>query len=249
MRVVIVDDEPLARERLCALIAELPGYEIAGEAADGESALALIEQEEPDVVLLDIRMGGALNGLQVSRVLASAEMPPAIIFTTAYPEHALSAFGAKAAGYLLKPVRLESLRDTLQQIRKLSRAQMPSLGGAQEQRPRRDAVIAGTRDGLIRIPAQGILYFFADEKYTTVRHIHGENLIEESLKILETDFSPWFLRIHRKYLVAGQYITALVRTRGDETQFSLRLRHVTDSLPVSRRRLSEVRRFLNSNSR
>lgn len=247
MRVVIVDDEPLARERLCALIAELPGYEVAGEAADGEAALALIEQEEPDVVLLDIRMGGALDGLQVSKALSSAEMPPAIIITTAYPEHALSAFGAKAAGYLLKPVRLDILRNTLQQTCKLSRAQVPSLIGTQDQHLRRDAVIANTRDGVIRIPAQGILYFSADEKYTTVTHIHGENLIEESLRTLEADFSPQFLRIHRKYLVAIHYITALVRTRGDEPQFWLRLRHVMNPLPVSRRRLREVRRVLNSN--
>ena len=116
MRVLIVDDEPLARERLRRLLGELPGYEVAGEAADGENALRLIEREEPDVVLLDIRMGGAIDGLQVARRVAEDDFPPGVIFVTAYPEHALSAFDARGAAYLLKPVRREKLADALQHL-------------------------------------------------------------------------------------------------------------------------------------
>ncbi len=244
MRVVIVDDEPLARERLQRLIADFPGYEIVGQAGDGETALKVIYEEEPDLVLLDIRMSGDVDGLQVARAIAADEMPPAVIFITAYAEHALSAFDAKAASYLLKPVRSEKLRDALQHVRKLSRAQIPALDAKPGERPKREFVLATNREGLLRVPADDIIYFQADQKYTTVCHMHGEVLIEESLKTLEDDFAPWFLRIHRKALVATRFIAALERGHSDESQHWLRVRHASGLLPVSRRRLSEVRRFL-----
>lgn len=244
MRIVVVDDEPLARERMTRLVAEFPGYEVVGQAGDGESALRVVEVQEPDVVLLDIHMGGAIDGLQVARALAADEMPPAVIFTTAYPEHALSAFDAKAAAYLLKPVRREKLRDALVHARKLSRAQIPALHAKPDDRPKREYVMATTRDGMARVPAEDIIYFLADQKYTTVCHLHGELLIEESLKILEDDFAPWFLRVHRKALVATRFIAALERGRGDDSQHWLRMRHAQALLPVSRRRLADVRRFL-----
>jgi two-component system response regulator AlgR len=183
MRVVIVDDEPLARERLRRLIAEFPGYEVVGEAGDGEGAIEIIREEEPDVVLLDVRMG-MVDGLQVARAITEEEMPPAIIFITAYPEHALSAFDAQADAYLLKPVRKEKLREALQRVRKLSRAQKPIASVAPGTRPKREFVLATTREGLVRVPVDDIVYFLADQKYTTVSHLHGEVLIEESLKTL-----------------------------------------------------------------
>jgi two-component system, LytTR family, response regulator AlgR len=243
MRVVIVDDEPLARERLRRLIAEFPGYEVVGEAGDGESALEIIREEEPDVVLLDVRMG-MVDGLQVARAIKEEEMPPAIIFITAYPEHALSAFDAQADAYLLKPVRKEKLREALQRVRKLSRAQKPVADVPPEARPKREFVLATTREGLVRVPVADIVYFLADQKYTTVCHLHGEVLIEESLKTLEEDFSPWFLRVHRKALVATRFIAGLERGKTDESQHWLKVRHAPTLLPVSRRRLAEVRRFL-----
>lgn len=242
MRVVIVDDEPLARERLERLIAEFPGYEIVGKAGDGEAAIDLIREEEPDVVLLDVRMG-MVDGLQVARAIKEEDMPPAIIFITAYPEHALSAFDAQGDAYLLKPVRKEKLREALQRVRKLSRAQKPTIA-LPGTKPAREFVLATTREGLVRVPAEDIVYFLADQKYTTVCHLHGEVLIEESLKTLEDDFSPWFLRVHRKALVATRFIAGLERGKGDESQHWLKVRHATTLLPVSRRRLAEVRRFL-----
>ncbi|MES0873216.1 LytR/AlgR family response regulator transcription factor [Sinimarinibacterium thermocellulolyticum] len=244
MRVVIVDDEPLARERLRRLLQEFPGYEVVGEAGDGETALDVIDDEEPDLVLLDIRMGG-IDGLQVGRQLAEMDVPPAVIFTTAYSEHALSAFDASAQGYLLKPIRLEKLRDALQRVRKPTRAQKPQgTSAAGDGKPKREFVLATTRDGLVRVPFDEILYFLADQKYTTVYHLHGEVLIEESLKTLEIDFAPLFLRVHRKALVNTRYIAGLERDRHGDPHHWLKLKHVADPLPVSRRRLAEVRRFL-----
>ena len=243
MRVVIVDDEPLARERLRRLLAEFPGYEIVGEADNGETAQELIEREHPDVVLLDIRMSGP-DGLQLARGLAQQPLPPAVIFTTAHAEHALSAFDTSAQGYLLKPIRRDKLLEALQRARRPSRAFKPDPLVA-EARPHREFVVATTREGLKRIPVDEIIYFLADQKYTTVHHLHGEVLIEESLNKLEEDFSTWFLRVHRKALVATRFITGLERGREDGEEIHwLRLRHATAVIPVSRRRLAEVRRFL-----
>lgn len=243
MRVVIVDDEPLARERLRRLLAEFPGYEVVGEAGDGEAALEVVDNEEPDLVLLDIRMGG-VDGLQVARQLAEYDPPPAIIFTTAYSEHALSAFDANADAYLLKPIRVEKLKEALLRARRPTRAHKPVPSSSADARPKREFILATTREGLVRIPADDIVYFLADQKYTTVCHLHGEVLIEESLKTLEDDFAPWFLRIHRKALVATRFIASLERERGGEQHHWLRMKHANKPLPVSRRRLAEVRRFL-----
>ncbi len=246
MRVVVVDDESLARERLKRLLQEFPGYEVVGEAADGESALDVIDNEEPDLVLLDIRMGG-VDGLHVARSLAEYDPPPAVIFTTAYSEHALSAFDAKAAGYLLKPIRLEKLKEALQSARRPNRAQRPR-SQSEDAKPKREFVTATTREGLMRVPAEDIVYFLADQKYTTVCHLHGEVLIEESLKTLEDDFAPWFLRVHRKALVATRFIAGLERDRSGEQLHWLTMKHASNPLPVSRRRLAEVRRFLTEQS-
>jgi two-component system response regulator AlgR len=245
MRVVIVDDEPLARERLRRLLSEFPGYEIVGEAGDGETALEIVDNEEPDLVLLDIRMGG-VDGLQVARQLAEYDPPPAIIFTTAYSEHALSAFDANADAYLLKPIRVEKLKEALLRARRPTRAQKTpaAAGPGSGDRPKREHILATTREGLVRIPVEDIVYFLADQKYTTVCHLHGEVLIEESLKTLEDDFAPWFLRIHRKALVATRFIASLERERGGEQHHWLKMKHASKPLPVSRRRLAEVRRFL-----
>lgn len=250
MRVVIVDDEPLARERLRRLMAEFPGYEIIAEAGDGETALDLIEDEEPDLVLLDVRMGGT-DGITVARQLALLDMPPAIIFTTAYAEHALSAFDAQADAYLLKPIRKEKLRDALLKVRKLSRAQKPAAPVRDPNiKPSREFILATTREGLVRVPVTDVLYFLADQKYTTVCHLHGEVLIEESLKTLEEDLGAQFLRVHRKALVATKFIASLERRKGEELDEDsahwLKMRHSATLLPVSRRRLAEVRRFLTS---
>lgn len=245
MRVVVVDDEPLARERLKRLLQEFPGYDIVGEAGDGESALDVIDEEEPDLVLLDIRMG-VIDGLHVARQLAEMKVPPAVIFTTAYSEHALSAFDANAQGFLLKPIRLEKLRLALQRVRKPNRAHKTFHPGTPAtSSPRREFVIATTREGVTRIPINDILYFLADQKYTTVHHLHGEVLIEESLKTLEEDFEPQFLRVHRKALINTKFIAGLSRDQHGEHHHLLKVKHVDIPIPVSRRRLAEVRRFIN----
>lgn len=243
MKLIIVDDEPLARERLRRMVAEFPGWSVAGEAASGEDALKLVQAEQPDVVLLDIHMAGT-DGLQVARALAAQPMPPAVIFTTAYGEHALSAFDTAASAYLLKPIRKEKLAEALQRARRPSRALLAALGAglSETAKGRRTHIVASSRDGIVRIPVAEVVYFLADRKYTTVHHLYGEVLIEDSLNLLEEDLGPDFMRVHRKALVQARFIDKLERGAG--LQYQLRLRHASIALPVGRRRLAELRKLL-----
>ena len=247
MKILIVDDEPLARERLKLLIAQFPGHEVVGQAGDGRTALQQVEAHQPDVVLLDIRMPG-MDGLQVARKLAGSRVPPAIIFTTGFSEHALSAFDTSACAYLLKPIKKDRLGEALRQARRPSRAQLETISQnlqRDDAAPRRSHIVATSRDGQVRIPVDEIVYFQADQKYTTVYHLQGEELIEESLKHLEDDLAPQFLRVHRKILVNTAYIIGLERSDSEDGHGAqLSVRHTEAKLPVSRRRLAEVRRLL-----
>lgn len=241
MRIVIVDDEPLARERLRRMIEPFPGYEVVGEAGDGATAMRCINDTAADTVLLDVHMPGT-DGLQVARELAGADVPPAVIFVTAHSEHALSAHNSQAAGYLLKPVRRDDLAAALARARRPSRAQVDALCQARENGGRPAFVSARTRDGIARVAVADVLYFWADQKYTTVYHMQGELLIEQSLLTLEQVFGDTFMRVHRKALVARRHITGLKLDGPDGA--SLTLRHLNHPVPVSRRRLTEVRAVL-----
>lgn len=249
LRLLVVDDEPLARERLAALVAELPDAELAGVAASGEEALLLAGTLRPDAVLLDIRMPG-MDGLEAAHHLARLPEPPAVIFTTAYDEHALAAFEAQAAGYLLKPVRPERLRAALEQARRLTRAQLAGIADAaggmdatpMQRSGRRSRIAARLRDELRLVPVTDVICFIADQKYTTLRHTGGELLIEEPLKALEDEFAPDFVRVHRNALVALAQVESLERDA--EGRLSVRLRHEAGTIAVSRRLASEVQRRL-----
>jgi len=240
LRVLVVDDEPLARERLAHLVEEIPEAELAGVAASGEQALLLAGSLRPEVVLLDIRMPG-MDGLEAARHLARLPDPPAVIFTTAFDEHALAAFEVQAAGYLLKPVRQEKLREALDRARQPNRAQLMRIADGAGGGPR-TRIAVRARDELKLIPVENILCFIAELKYTTLRHMGGEELIEEPLKALEDEFAESFVRIHRNSLVSLAHIEGLERD-GDGHQV-VRLQHGAGTLAVSRRLAAEVTRKL-----
>jgi two-component system response regulator AlgR len=135
----------------------------------------------------------------------------------------------------------------LARARRPTRAQLASLATSIGQPlPGRSWITAHTRDGMVRIPVLDVVYFLADQKYTTVHHLHGEVLIEESLNSLEEELSPAFMRVHRKALVQTRFIERLERSAG--LLYLLRLRHANIALPVGRRRLADLRRLLNENS-
>ncbi|MFP5506477.1 MAG: LytR/AlgR family response regulator transcription factor [Gammaproteobacteria bacterium] len=236
MKVLLVDDEALARERLRRLLAELPDVSVCGEAGDGRSALALCAELQPDVVLLDIRMPG-MDGLEAARHLAGLPDPPAVIFTTAFGDHALEAFEACAVDYLLKPIRAERLAAALGNARRLTRAQAAQIdadgGGA------RNHICVRVRGNLQLIPVADIRFFRADNKYVTARTGDAEYLLEESLKALEDEFGARFVRIHRNALVAAAFIVGLEKNA--EGQCMVALAGVDERLEVSRRHQPELR--------
>ena len=237
LRVLIVDDEPPARERLRSLLGEIAEVEVVGEAANGEEALSSAHELSPDVVLLDVRMPG-LDGLQAARHLNVLEEPPAVIFTTAYDQYAVQAFEAHAVGYLLKPVRKEQLAAALTRAGRLTKAQLQKLASAGSE-ARRSHIAARRREGVRLIPIDEVQYFLADQKYTTVRHVHGEDLIEDSLRLLESEFGGAFVRIHRNALVGARHLERIERNA--DGQYSVRLRGCEAPLPVSRRMAAELR--------
>ncbi|TXH68373.1 MAG: response regulator transcription factor [Thiothrix sp.] len=243
MKILVVDDEEYARERIKGLIDRYADYDVCAEAENGAEAVVMVERFQPDIVLMDITMPG-MDGLEAARHISGMEMPPAVIFTTAYGEYALEAFSTKATGYLMKPIRQEQLLQSLEQARSLNRAQRLEMleqrtGG---QRSSRKHICARMRGNLELIPIEDVVYFQADQKYVTVRHNGGEVIIEESLKSLETDLADRFIRIHRNALVAKSRITGLTKSDVGRTQITLD--KVRDQLEVSRRHLAEVRRFV-----
>ena len=236
MRVLIADDEPLARERLRAMLIAQPGVEVVAEAGDGHAALHACAEHHPDMVLLDISMPG-IDGLETARHLAEFEPRPAVVFCTAYDAHALSAFEAQAIDYLVKPVRAERLAAALARVRTFSagRAQQGDAAPGHK----RTHLCARLRGSLRLVPIDDVRYLQAEEKYVVVHHARGEDLIEESLKSLEAEFADRFVRIHRNCLVARSEIVELRRASDGHTQAVLR--HGEHPLEVSRRCVAQLR--------
>ncbi|KLD76548.1 response regulator transcription factor [Xanthomonas hyacinthi] len=236
MKVLIADDEPLARERLRALLAEHAGVEVVAEAGNGLETLRACAALHPDLVLLDIAMPG-VDGLETARHLASFEPRPAVVFCTAYDAHALSAFEAAAIDYLMKPVRAERLAAALERTRTFMAGRSGAAAIPSQQR--RSHLCARLRGSLRLIPVDDIHYLQAEEKYVVVHHARGEDLIEESLKSLEEEFAERFVRIHRNCLVARHELVELRRL--GEGQVHALLRHGKQPLEVSRRCVAQLR--------
>lgn len=245
MRVLVVDDEGLARNRLRQIIADLDGYEFAGEASNGEQAIAIASDVRPDIVLLDIRMPG-LGGIETAHHLNALENPPAVVFTTAYDEYAIEAFEAKAVGYVLKPVRRSRLKSALENATRIAGSTLHDVANQTGSDGPREHVCAQIHNQLTLIPVANINFFRADQKYVAVHHSDGQCLIDESLKGLEEEFADRFVRIHRGALVAVDKIETLEKTVDGATRIVLRDHSQDDDkqLIISRRHLAELRRRL-----
>lgn len=241
MKILVVDDEAPARARLQRMLETIAGCTVCGEAANGNEALSMTEQSQPDVLLMDIRMP-VMDGLEAARHLQVLEHPPAIIFTTAYNDYALPAFETHAVDYLLKPVRQERLADALHHARRLTRAQATVLKVADDSQGARQRICARVRGSLQLIPVGEIRYFQADQKYVTVCTATGHILIEETLKSLEDEFAGQFMRIHRNALIATRYLAGLEKTADGHCR--VQLQGIDDRLEVSRRHISAVRKLV-----
>jgi two-component system response regulator AlgR len=254
-KVLIVDDEPPARARMRQLLAdcaEQVALTVVGEADNGPRAVAAVDELKPDVVLLDIHMPG-MDGIEAARHIAQRERPPAIVFVTAFEEHALQAFEVQALDYLMKPVRADRLvaalarsqRQTRQEARQEERLNevTRSLGTA------RTHLTVSERGRMILVPIDDVLYLRAELKYVTIRTLTREHLTEESLTTLEAEFGDRFVRIHRNALVARKSILGFQRVKAEtnengesgEGHWEVLLKEFPERLPISRRQWSVVR--------
>jgi two-component system, LytTR family, response regulator AlgR len=239
LRMLVVDDEALARSRLRTLLADCsaPAAACAAEASNAAQAMELLMRQPFDAVLLDIHMPGA-DGLGLARALRSLPEPPAIVFVTAYAEHAVAAFELEAVDYLTKPVRLERLQAALQKVERALQARGaagPSTGA--------EALLIHDRGRTERVPLSEVLYFKAELKYITVRTAARSYILDASLSELEERHATDFLRVHRNALVARRALRALER-HDDAVEgetWAVRLTGVDELLAVSRRQLAAVR--------
>lgn len=241
MKVLVADDEPLARQRLIGLLAELEPSCTVFEASSGTESLQLAGCELPEIVLLDIRMPD-MDGLEAAGHLAKQERAPAIIFTTAYDEHALAAFAAHATDYLLKPIRLNRLRDAIARAQRLTQAQLSRLTATEKGQPARRHLSATLNGNLRLVPVSQVRVFKAEQKYVLACFPEGQLLLDEPLVALEQEFAADFLRVHRGALVARQHVRGLER---DSTgALYVRVSGYDGRVEVSRRLAPGVRRLL-----
>jgi two-component system response regulator AlgR len=242
LKMLLVDDEALARSRMRTLLGDCktPPGEVAGEAANAAQAMEYLRRQAFDGVLLDIHMPGA-DGLALAQVLRTLPDPPAVVFVTAYAEHAVSAFELEAVDYLTKPVRLERLEAALARI---ERARQGRAGSE----PEPEVLIIQDRGRTERVPVTEVLYFKAELKYITVRTAARSYILDGSLSDLEERHGGQFLRVHRNALVSRRAVRALEKHFDAEEGegWAVRLNGIDESLSVSRRQLSAVREALAS---
>jgi len=245
MKILVVDDEALARERLLRLLRKLQPDDEYLQADSGEQALVLVAEHAPDLLLLDIRMPG-MDGIEVATQLGALERPPAVIFCTAYDEYALEALQHQAMAYLLKPVREVELTRALSTAGRVNRLQLASMqhddGSGVPPGQLRSQVSSQTHRGVETMALADIRCFLAEQKYVTAYGPGAQLLLPDTLKDLEQEFGAHFLRVHRNALVALEHIVRL--HRDDSGSWYVVLDGVDERPAVSRRHLADVKQRL-----
>ena len=203
LRTLIVDDEPLAIERMQVLCAELAGLSVVGTASDGSAALRLAEKLKPDLLLLDMTMPG-MDGLAVARAVARMDPVPAIIFVTAHENFAVEAFDLDAVDYVLKPVAAERLERAI--ARALARREVRQVDASAWL----TEFWVPTRSELLRIDAREVSRIDAERDYVRL-HVRGASyLLLQTIAGLEAKLDPeLFIRIHRSTILRRDQIRSL----------------------------------------
>jgi two-component system LytT family response regulator/two-component system response regulator LytT len=256
MRVVVVDDEQLAREELCFQLEQLGTEEVVAQAANGLEAIAAVERHEPDLVFLDIQMPG-LTGFEVARrLLQRDDESPALIFVTAFDQHAIEAFEVNAVDYLLKPVDASRLEQALQRARRRLSSERPGRAPLNDQlerivkmmsgrQIRREQVAVKVGERFMLVQAEDIIYAsLADESINIVTgHVAGSSNYR-TLDDLQARLDPdVFWRVHRSHLVNINKIKEIVPWFS--RNYILRMKDAkATEIPVSRSQTKRLREYL-----
>ena len=206
LRTLLVDDEPLAVERLQILCAQTPGIDLVGTAGDGEAALRLVDALNPDLLLLDITMPG-LDGMGVAQALDARTRRPAIIFCTAFDQYAVAAFDIAAVDYLLKPVSAERLAKA---VARVTAKQGEPAAPVAPATPHATEFWVPYRSEMIRIAAADIERVDAERDYMRLHVGQRSFLLHQTITELERRLDPAaFIRLHRSTLVRRDRIARL----------------------------------------
>lgn len=233
LKILIIDDEAPARNRLRRMLAEVSDTRVTGEAATSAEALQLIPLQLPDVLLLDISMPG-LSGMELAQMLQKQSSPPAIVFCTAWSDQAVEAFECDAVDYLVKPVRAERLILALDKARRYLDSSDSDAGVA---------FLRSTLGGKVTLlPLTAVIYLSAEDKYTTVTHRDGETVINQSLLDLEKEHADILVRVHRGTLVSKKRIRGLEKS--PDGRHFLQLDGCESRPQVSRRNLPAIRKLI-----
>ncbi len=238
LRAMIVDDEPLAVERLQLLLERLPDVVVVATAHDGEAALAAAPSARPDLVLLDIAMPG-MDGIDVARALSRSGLDPAVVFVTAFDNFAVAAFDVAAIDYLMKPVLPDRLERALERVR----AHLVADGEGVTRQPTAfvEEFWVPDHSGLVRIAARDIERVTAERDYMRLHVGQRTWLIHRTIAKLEEELDPaYFLRVHRSVLLRRDTITGLYRD--DAAHWTARLRDGGEQR-IGRSYVDAVKRF------
>lgn len=214
LHVLVVDDEPLAIERLQLLLARMEGVALAGTALEGQAALRLVEATEPDAILLDIAMPG-MDGIDVARALALVPKPPVVIFVTAFDAFAVAAFDVEAVDYVMKPVAAERLARAVERARdRIARRDEEPAPEGRTSKHLEEFWVSEAR-GLVRLAAADVDRISAERDYMRLHVGKRSWLINHTIGKLEEELDPArFVRLHRSAMVRRDFVTGL---RRDET--------------------------------
>ena len=210
LRLLVVDDEPLAVERLQVLLTRCDNVTLVGTASDGEGALRMVTGVAPDAVLLDIAMPG-MDGMDVARSLGRGEKPPLVIFVTAFDTFAVAAFDIEAVDYLMKPVTPERLARALERARERLDRRAENLPEPEQPRFIEEFWVSES-SGLVRLPATSVDRITAERDYMRLHAGPRSWLINHTIGKLEEELDPArFVRIHRSAIIRRDFVVGLRR--------------------------------------
>ena len=256
LRAMVVDDEELAREELCFLLGQDPEIELVGQAADGVEALRLAGELQPDVLFLDVQMPG-LTGFEVARRLIEASVPTQLVFVTAFDQYAIDAFSVNAVDYLLKPVDLARLEQTLDRARKRLMSEQavrqplaPTdiekvLEALQARQGRRDQLAIRAGERFVLVQADEVVHAsLVNDAILVVTNAVSGTSNYRTLDELHARLDPAvFWRVHRSHLVNITKIKEIVPWFS--RNYILKMKDPkTTEIPVSRSQTKRLREYL-----